>query len=510
VLNIDEAGIIENGVRGTTQDASKSGYGKGIEPVKSVVRAVVEEMRVRDQLVLSSERLARHRDQSDVLMDDVVYPAHGMVVFDDVNTAIAMYKHTNKLFKENPDEYPRDKGWWVEVVHTDGEDSTGGRRGAKPLSNKHPWLLARHNNYQVDDHCARLLFVVGIGREGVNNPACGPIGVACSPTSLVEWVQRAIGRQLRAVTSIRDGKLRVPPAPLDSVRIITHKAFKNEEAIRQAIDFVCDMESHLAELPTISELDDLDPQLRKIQDRDFLLTRAEKIAIAGHLGEPGRDGELPSVECVIGGFIGDDDGSASARAKKERARDWANKVLKDPAAARSELRLRETQLRPRLIVTREHVKNDPTDADLERYLTIHQPHLVEGYVPIQDNHRAIVTALHQEHARRFYLPPLDSDDNVDVLRKSIAQKVIDHLGRYYDGGDQRERPIYGFVGAAVKQTLGTTESVNIKSNWDTPQVHAMLRRSDVQSDIVGWVTDRLIDKGFCPSLATFLRGSGGW
>ncbi len=59
--------------------------------------------------------------------------------------------------------------------------------------------------------CARFLVAVGIGREGANNPYCGVVGIACSSRSVIEMVQRALGRQIRAVIDLLANGLCVPP-----------------------------------------------------------------------------------------------------------------------------------------------------------------------------------------------------------------------------------------------------------------------------------------------------------
>lgn len=494
-LGIHGADLIEHGERGRTEDATKDGYDKNVEPAKSVMQAVIEETLRRDQLVVAAEKLAPHRAGGDVVMG-VLYPAHPMIVCDSVPAAQMLCDAANDLFEKERDTYPLWYGWRAEVVYAEGE----GRR-AKPLTNNHAWMRARNQDWLVDGKCARLLFVVGMAREGVNNPACGPIGVACAQTSIVEWVQRGIGRQLRAVTKrCPDGALAVPPAPLDQPLIITHATYDNGDTIRRALDFVCDMSSYLSGLPTIADLDGRNPPQRDTRDRDYLLPRKTKIAIAGRLGEFLNDGQEPPIDDVVIECLG----TLSSGERGERAREWAHKVWKEPGAARREIRLR-TDLTPRLIVTREQVKLNPTDEDLERHLQIHEPHLVAGYLPIKNEFRPLIVAHYLQHSRQFFLPPLTSKVTIDDLRKGIARSVKDQLGRHFVGDD---RIIYKLVGSAVKLTLGAKGSVNNGSDWDVPQVHAMLRRADVQSDILGWVIDRLINKGCCPALE-ILRNTGG-
>ncbi len=492
-IGITEARLIEYGERTTTQDASKEGYGKNIEPAKSVVRGVIEEMKRRDQLVVEVETIAPHRDPAGTEKAGL-YPSHGMVVCDSIAAAKELCRNTNELFERDPYNYPIAEGWRAEVVHTDALDGEGGRLVGKPLTQNHPWLRAKGQGYRLDAKCARLLFVVGIGREGVNNPPCGPVGVAASLGSVVEWVQRALGRQLRAVVARRNGTLLVPPAPLDTVQIITHVAFGNADTIRRAIDFVCEMEDQLKELPRIEELLEGDVRTTEEIQRGVLLSAKEKLDIAGRLGEFDLQGKPVDAEIVIADTAGLDDGP-----RVDRIRDWATKVRNDPHAARQEIRL-NVAIRPVPIVMHEDVKHEPSDADLERHLKIHHPALAVNHVPVQPEVRGFAEALYTEHAMRFHLPPLTSNDHIESIRRELARRVKSNLGRYFAGDAQR---IHQLVGGAVKQKLAVpaVESARNDSDWDTPQVHALLRRPDIQGEIQGWVTGRLIEEGYCPALA---------
>jgi superfamily II DNA or RNA helicase len=499
-IGITEAGIIERGERTTTDDVTKDGYDKNIEPAKTVVRAVIDEMKRRDELIIAEEDIAPHRDRSTAVLAGT-YPSHGIIVCDNIRTADALYRNTDDMFGTDPVAYPRTDGWRSEIVHTETDDGNGKRLRGKPLTTDHPWLRAKGQGYRMDAKCARLLFVVGIGREGVNNPPCGPIGIATSQESVVEVVQRAIGRQLRAVVATAsDGKLHVPPAPLDTVLIITHEAFNNTEVIKRAIDFVCEMERHLGDLPSIDDLDSGDlPSLPDV-DRSIKLPVKEKLQIAGRLGEPTEQGQPRSVEDVVTEFAG----ICASTPIGDRIRDWATKVRKDPEAAREEIHL-HVRIKPCLIVTREDIRHNPSDADLERHLKVHHPNLAGRHIPIKSENRDIVEALYVEHARRFYLPPLVPHEHVSTICRRLGGRVLNHLGRHFLGDTT---DAYRLATGAVKQKLGVpNETLRDGSDWDTAQVHALLQRPDVQNEIFSWVTARLIDSGSCPALAALRAGA---
>jgi hypothetical protein len=61
--------------------------------------------------------------------------------------------------------------------------------------------------------------------------------------------------------------------------------------------------------------------------------------------------------------------------------------------------------------------------------------------------------------------------------------------------------IYQLVGNAMRQVLGTNESLTDRSRYNCPQAQAILTRKDITQKIVGWVRNKLIIQGYCPDLA---------
>ena len=78
-IKISEADLYKNGEQIRAEDTSEDGYNKNIEPAHSVVRAVVADMKRRDQINIAHESLARHRNGERYELG-MVYPSHGMVV----------------------------------------------------------------------------------------------------------------------------------------------------------------------------------------------------------------------------------------------------------------------------------------------------------------------------------------------------------------------------------------------------------------------------------------------
>jgi hypothetical protein len=74
-----------------------------------------------------------------------------------------------------------------------------------------------------------------------------------------------------------------------------------------------------------------------------------------------------------------------------------------------------------------------------------------------------------------------------------------YLSQYLQLSDKNI--VYSLVGSAMKQVLGTNESLTDKSRYNCPQAQAILTRKDVTQKIKGWVRNKLIAKGYCPELA---------
>lgn len=485
-LDINEAQVRNAGLDVVDHDTRRQGYGKNIAPMKAVVRDVVRALKERDEIGLSGGP-AIHRRTADDVVVGIEYPAHGMIVCDGVKTAKMLCDNINEIFDRDRDEYPREKGWAAAVVHTDDGDGKG-----QPLRQDHPWLRARRHG--MDKKCARVLFVVGMGREGVNNPYCSVVGAACSTESQVEVLQRWFGRQARAVTEMRDGVLFVAAAPLDTMLLVTHAAFNNGRIIRKALAFAMDIEGHVSPLPTIEELRNSNlPALSKIE-RDALLPQKERLAIAGIVGAAVLEGETIPADSLVREF------APMGSPKEERVRDFVRTLERDPDEARTECRL-NVQLKHIPGVIREYLAHDPTDEDLEIFIRTRHQDMAE-YLPLEGANRKWALKLHKEESERFQLPPISSPyENLTAIRKSLAGRVRVHLGRHLAQTDRDV--IWPLVGGAVKQVLGVPEAESARdgSDWDIPAWHAILVRPEVQRDIIGWVVGRLIDAGCCPTLA---------
>jgi hypothetical protein len=133
---------------------------------------------------LEYARKAPHRETYDCEVS-VNYPIHALIGCDNVRFANHLARTINDLFNKDRKRFPREKGWQAEVVHCEGEEPDGSKRPDQPLDIDHPWLRAKNlPGYRLDRSCSRILLVVGMGREGVNNPLCGIFGITSDPPVL--------------------------------------------------------------------------------------------------------------------------------------------------------------------------------------------------------------------------------------------------------------------------------------------------------------------------------------
>ena len=516
VADLQSATMLSQGVVATRNDTNSPGYNKNFEPAKSVAWEVIRYMEGCDDITKldpKNWRAAPHRqDDCEV---SVLYPIHAMIGCDNVPFANLLVQTINAFFEANRHRFPRHKGWHAEIVHAEGEEPSGAKRPDKPLYNKdkngepHPWLRAKSlPGYRIDSKCARILLVVGIGREGVNNPLCGIYGMTYDHASDIEVVQRIVGRQIRGVTHERedgDARLCVPPAELDTVTIVTHQAFDEsiDAKLQNGIDFVVNMHNRLDEMPTISDLTnkrDLEKLTR--HDPDTSLSFIDKIRIAAAIGaNPDVDDDL-----IVSHYSRGNEHSERAIA------DWIDTVRTQPREAVKRLRLNEP-LQQIATVLHEDIERDPEDGMLERFLQIKFPHLVK---PINEHNRDRLRELYRIDADAvkattpIMLNADGSHRNISQITRNIAGSIQRDLGRYFDENNKdHKNALYAFVGKAVKVVLGVPDnsSASIGSQWDIPNCHAILERSDVRQEIRGYVVRRLVEAGCLPSLeGLFDRG----
>ncbi len=210
-VGITNAELINDAGFEITEDATQAGYNKNLRPQLSVVKEVITYMESCDKIEGRKEsvsELAPHRPEGS--QAELWYPVHSMIVVDSVAVGRKICEQINQIFERNRRKFPKERGYQAEIIHsnisqaledktltTDEKEYVKKSLKGKKMSPDHPWMLYQQTGI-LDEHCKRVLVVIGMAREGVSNRYCGCIGYACSITSLIELVQRAIGRQIRS------------------------------------------------------------------------------------------------------------------------------------------------------------------------------------------------------------------------------------------------------------------------------------------------------------------------
>lgn len=525
-VGITEAELINDAGFETTEDATQEGYNKNLRPQLSVVQEVITYMescdKIKEARRESVSDLAPHRPED--AKAELWYPVHSMIVVDSVAIGRKISDQINQMFERNRKKYPKEKGYQAEIIHsnisqaledktltTDEKEYVKKSLKTKKMSPDHPWMLYQQTG-MLNEHCKRILVVIGMAREGVSNRYCGCIGYACSITSLIELVERAIGRQIRSYHDLKRHfkpggtdldveckTLLTPPKRLDSVRIITHVTYGNANAIRRAIYYICNMRDKLDLIPTLEEL--MQGSVTPGVDIPVqgILTAKEKIDIAGHIGQS----KLINPEKPINTGEYQDRWGENNQTKKKKISEWVQKVVDNPEEAEREINY--TGMLPEIpVVWDEKLDYKPTKDKLIQYIKTHEPDLISD-LDNPDNHR-LLERLYQRWAESFDLGNIPTISKLSDIRKSIVYKVKSSLETSLRldeslSNSKRDQIVYQLVGTAMRSVLGTQEPLKDNSRYNCPQAQAILTRKDVTQKIVGWVRNKLITKGYCPDLA---------
>lgn len=499
IVRINRADILEEAQVWETLTTDVEGYDKALEAAKSVISATLRHVNYCD--MIHDGNPARHR-RSD-LIANLWYPVHALIETDVVEIGRQLVKIGNEMCLKNPHLYPRSKGYWFDIVHSSSTDAEGRRLKARPLDDEHPWILAhdrwRHGKRDIiNEDCIRFLVVVGMVREGANNPFCGVVAEACKGDSLVTKIQRLLGRQLRAV--LKRGTDRraalVPPEALDRVKIITHEAYGNIRAIRRAIDFVCDMESWTDALITMQKLmDGIIPPGLSDTEGESTLTIREKLDILKQLGQWKLQGDPIDQDHILERW------DTVLPAKRDKIEKFVDRALDHPEVVRDELHFTE-DIHAEPVVIREDPFSLPSDAELESFIRIQFPEHIPYLADLSTNRRILQT-IWSQYADRHRIGDVQRFTDLEKIRNGFAREIRGALGQAFTGqyGDLRSA-----VGYAVKLKLGTRgEPARNDSKWDIPACHILLARPEVRQEIIGFSYQKLVRWGKVPSIAEILK-----
>jgi type III restriction/modification enzyme restriction subunit len=492
IVGIEEADVLEQG-RTRTTTAIEPEHIKNIAPVRTVAERVVLYMRDCDFMV--PHEAARHRRLGAV--PDLLYPMHAIICVDRVSMARALAKFLNDKFAHDPGQYPQEKGWHAEVIHSWYDDNAGQRSRGQRMHPEHAWLRCYKQGGVLDVACSRVLIVVGMGREGLNNPFCGVYGLTSHVNSAIFIVQATLGRTLRSVTEDvyigQERELHVPPARLDIPRIITHVAAQNEQIVHRGVEFILHMDDHLEAIPTMDDLmaDRVFPSDGALNP-DVIFTQKERYDVAAAIGKAKEHGTPLNVEELLAPF------HTAPPEKQERVRNWIDLVDHYPADAAAHLYHQDT-LTPAYIVTRELPNAEATNETLRRYIRREHPDLVDALLDF-DHYRRFFLALYQQYARQFHLGRIMPQTKLSTLSGQFAGQLHGRVKELLIG---EQGLCFKAINIAMRAKLGVPRDVVMRngSEWDRAECHVILQRDEVRREILGFAMHWLIKHGYCPTLA---------
>lgn len=479
------------------------GHQYQIETAKRVANQVVAYVKDLDLEIDRINRgeiyphLANHRVQNKQysFLPDLTYYAHALIKVDSIETAHIIENALNQQFENDRNTYPKEQGYIADVVHSGQSNGYEIGRNPRPLTDSHPWLQLKHKG-KIG---ARFLVAVEIGREGVNNPFCVVAGLACPVNSLVDVIQRPIGRSVRAVKENKENHVRVPTSRLDTIKIITHRVYGNLGIVQQALDYVLNMEDRLARLRTIDDLIKGDSSTDLAQDdpgRDFL-DEFTKIKIIDYVGRDLLGDKIPSLDDILGTFINTDDSPK----RKQRVVEWS-KLTFARAPSVKKFVLTDNHLETIDIVRYETPKVIVPDDELISFIKLHKPHIasITSRIPQDNDLRIACLELRRDWIEKFYATPLKSKENESLskIRSYLASRVINLLSDSLTDS----KKVYGIVGNAMKDILGIPHEIELqdRSRYDIPQVHSLLRRPNISRRVIRYTISELVKSGYCPSL----------
>lgn len=535
-LDIEEARFME-GINVKLVNSTSDGcYDSQIETAKSVACAVVSDLigleDERKTLESNSENLflslAKHRDEK-YHAPHLLYPAHGIIVVDTIDTAIVIEETLNKAFAENRKQYPAKDGWKALAVYSKVK-----YKPDRPLTHDHPWYRSvRVLNGQLDAKCARVLIVVDMGREGVDNSYCTVAGVACKVQSLIEVVQRIIGRQIRSPRAPHrvGGKIVVPIASHDGIRIITHKAYQNRDTIEGGVQFVLNMRDLAEKMPTVRELEEDKASGKETNPGDCRLTVEQKTNIAstfGSLLSQGHTRQEIDFDLVAGWLPK----QLPVRAKSA-AIEWVNTLKSDPGKAQRSFfgstPIQECDWDGMRVLVREEICHELSDnaapAVIRKIYAPKHPgdtfymeviaRYQNGDTVIREQIKRLHQSLEQTISDGIALSATTTLNAILLdLGKDVYRKIGYPKGQYEGYYDSKTMKVASApwnvmsqieIRRAAKKLFGVGKGDKLEdgSRFDTPMHHHILLRE--QHRLIDTAAKRLITKGANPNLMMALN-----
>lgn len=467
--------------------------GEELLNARAVANAVVKRVHELDvdtqAQILSPERVNR----GFVVGDE--YPAHGVVVVDNIPMAHDVENFLNRKFDSERNKFPRSRGWRAVATHS---------KARQPFDKTHPFFHYLTTG-RLTQNSARILVVVDRATEGMNNKYLTVMGIAKKSRSVLELVQR-IGRLIRSAHYEKDGVLYAPPLAFDMVHIITHEKYGNQEKLEEALDFMRNMAGALSEM---LDIDTYANEGIDVFDSDDSYTPQvsfeEMIIITDIVGEAIITGKrvplvkihnrIPTRKKAKRELV-----TQIARRLYDRNDQAAETVIKDLFRVSLPDGLSDVSIDDRIKMeplTMDEAKEYIEKKRLDKMVNFHEFGTETWLEAVQQIYIAV--------EGQYYQGEMTSAQTVMATLDELATGVMTLLRI----PGTKKAVVSNLVEAAALERLSnlgaTLERIDDTGDLNIPAVVAELRETGWQAHVKRWVLWKLYEKGHLPNLAPFVE-----
>jgi len=475
---------------GRSQDEGADGEaGDELMKARAVANATVKRLHELDinklPRVLSPERVGRGFEIGEL------YPAHGVVVVDNIDMAISIENYLNRKFDQDRNRFPRSKGWRAVTTHS----------GAKePFNHTHPFFHYRETK-RLSQNTSRVLIVVDRAVEGMNNKYLAVMGIAKKTRSVLEIVQR-LGRLVRSAHYELDGVMYAPPVSHDMVHVITHEGYENQDTLIEAMGFMRNMAGALIDMTSIGTFANFGVDAVDGEDEyNLTLSMAEEIIICDVVGEARLLGKRLSRRKLENRL------STRKRAKLELAWQNASRLAANDRASviqimRDMFRFDQPETLRDLIVD-DKVRIDPLTMDEAKawidakgFRAMTQMHEYGSDLwleAVQEIHRAV--------EGQYYDGEMTTSQSVSGSIDELAAEVLLSLGMPKGHHAVVHRLVMEAVLSRLSSIDPDEERLGLGGDLDIPAVVAEIKQPKWRMEAQKWIRWQLCKRGYLPHMS---------
>jgi len=535
---------VEQVVNGVVRETIDGYAISGLPTVKSVCDAVVRRVQELDTHI-HDKRISPHRtgaslnDQRAMTDEEIhkgamlrlpngyevgnAFFAHAMVRVRDNETAKDAAEYLNKKFRDDRGIFPRDNGWHAEVVT--------GESMSCDFDNNHPFFRYKETG-KMDSKCSRIIIVVDLATEGMNNKYLLVEGIARIMHSTKMSIQSR-GRLMRSAAKWKGipgvSKLIVPPEAFDRIYVITHEAYQSEtvggvktnvDVAEESLEFIENMAVTMGSVMTLSQYIDEDFSFGEDEDNWVpKLTFGDYLSIAQKVGIAIESGRKAKIEPMIDSLIGKKAKLMVRRyyraliesAISNRPAHYTVKRNGSPATEQCllssiiEARLPDEPPSPKDILISEKLhRRAMNEKECREWLIVKGIGDFDKYVTMEGSVEAAIAKVN--HLDNFLFGRHNKVEiNINETPAARVQRIVDDLINIIDADQAEAAEIKRRTEESVLQYLGNMSPKDMSDLAEDgrlflPQITYELRNPALVSHIQGWVVRSMLADGLIKGL----------